>query len=71
MRRCPTTLLTQCAARYYSESFALLFYLQSIRGLKTMSLRMERQQANAQKMADWLTAHPLVTKVNYPVRFAA
>ena len=40
----------------------------SIRGLKTMSLRMERQQANATKMADFLSAHPLVTAVNYPGR---
>ena len=31
-----------------------------------MSLRMERQQANAMKMADFLSAHPLVTAVNYP-----
>ena len=35
-----------------------------------MSLRMERQQANAQKLAAFLAAHPLVTKVNYPVRVA-
>lgn len=75
-----------------------------LRGLKTMSLRMERQQArelsppylsldppslppsihpsiinplpikaaparaqeNCAAMADWLHAHPLVTKINYP-----
>jgi cystathionine beta-lyase len=36
-----------------------------LRGLKTMSLRMERQAANCKRMAEWLAAHPLVTKVNY------
>jgi len=36
-----------------------------IRGLKTMSLRMERQQHNAVRMADFLKKHPLVTKVNF------
>ena len=37
-----------------------------MRGLKTMSLRMERQQQNAMAMAKWLAAHPAVTKINYP-----
>jgi cystathionine beta-lyase len=37
-----------------------------LRGLKTMSLRMERQQQNAMAMAKWLAAHPAVTKINYP-----
>ena len=37
-----------------------------IRGLKTMSLRMERQAANAQRIAEWLAAHPLVANVNFP-----
>jgi len=37
-----------------------------LRGLKTMSLRMERQQSNCMAMAQWLQAHPAVTKVNYP-----
>ena len=37
----------------------------SLRGLKTMALRMERQTQNAQKIAEFLEAHPLVTKVNY------
>ena len=37
-----------------------------IRGLKTMSLRMERQAANAQRIAEWLAAHPLVACVNFP-----
>ena len=38
----------------------------ALRGIKTMALRMERQQENAMKMAKWLEAHPAVTYVNYP-----
>jgi len=37
-----------------------------LRGLKTMSLRMERQQANAMAMAQWLQRHPAVQKISYP-----
>merc|ERR1719420_2113709 len=31
-----------------------------------MKLRMERQQENAMALANWLAAHPAVTKINYP-----
>jgi cystathionine beta-lyase len=37
-----------------------------LRGLKTMALRMERQQHNAWRLAEFLHRHPLVTRVNYP-----
>lgn len=37
-----------------------------IRGLKTLGLRVERQEQNAQRLAEWLDDHPLVTKVYYP-----
>ena len=37
-----------------------------IRGLKTLPLRIERQQENARVLAEWLCNHPLVTKVFYP-----
>lgn len=37
-----------------------------LRGLKTMSLRMEKQQQNAMAMAQWLQTHPAVTKLSYP-----
>jgi len=37
----------------------------SLRGLKTMALRMEKQAANAERIAAYLQSHPLVTKVNY------
>jgi cystathionine beta-lyase/cystathionine gamma-synthase len=40
----------------------------ALRGLKTMALRMEKQQENCLKMAKWLEAHPMVNLVNYPGR---
>ncbi|XP_020535767.1 cystathionine beta-lyase, chloroplastic isoform X2 [Jatropha curcas] len=36
-----------------------------LRGIKTMALRVEKQQDNAQKIAEFLAAHPQVKKVNY------
>ncbi|XP_015900622.1 cystathionine beta-lyase, chloroplastic isoform X1 [Ziziphus jujuba] len=36
-----------------------------LRGIKTMALRVEKQQENAQKVAEFLTSHPRVKKVNY------
>eukprot|EP00879_Flechtneria_rotunda_P019986 GHRR01021013.1.p1 GENE.GHRR01021013.1~~GHRR01021013.1.p1 ORF type:complete len:769 (+),score=330.87 GHRR01021013.1:305-2611(+) len=37
----------------------------ALRGLKTMALRMERSVANAEAMAQFLSTHPLVKKLNY------
>ena len=37
-----------------------------IRGLKTFALRMERQNQNAQAIAEFLAAHPRVERVHYP-----
>jgi cystathionine beta-lyase/cystathionine gamma-synthase len=37
-----------------------------LRGLKTLSLRMERHSLNAMKIACWLERHPQVTRVIYP-----
>eukprot|EP00884_Botryococcus_braunii_P017107 jgi/Botrbrau1/407/Bobra.110_2s0057.1 len=37
-----------------------------LRGLKTMSLRMERAANSAALLAEYLAGHPLVRKVNYP-----
>lgn len=37
----------------------------AMRGIKTFPLRMERQCANASKVAEFLGAHPRVAKVNY------
>lgn len=36
------------------------------RGLKTLPLRVERQFANALKIANWLSEQPEITKVHYP-----
>jgi len=36
------------------------------RGLKTLALRVERQNQNAAKLARWLQRHPAVARVNYP-----
>ena len=38
----------------------------SMRGIKTFPLRMERQCANACRIASWLATHPAVAKVNFP-----
>jgi cystathionine beta-lyase/cystathionine gamma-synthase len=37
-----------------------------LRGMKTLSLRMEKQNANGQKVAEYLEAHPKVERVYYP-----
>ncbi|KAB1222233.1 Cystathionine beta-lyase, chloroplastic [Morella rubra] len=36
-----------------------------LRGIKTMALRVEKQQENAQKIAEFLVSHPRVKKVYY------
>ncbi|MCE3050630.1 hypothetical protein HAX54_047712 [Datura stramonium] len=36
-----------------------------LRGIKTMVLRVEKQQENARKIAEFLSSHPRVKKVNY------
>ncbi len=38
----------------------------SMRGIKTFPLRMERQCANACRLANWLSTHPSIDKVNFP-----
>lgn len=38
----------------------------TIQGVETLSLRMERHVSNAQRVAEYLEAHPLVTYVCYP-----
>jgi len=37
-----------------------------LRGMKTLSLRLDRQQANARTIAEFLAAHPAVDRVYYP-----
>jgi len=38
----------------------------TMRGIKTFPLRMERQCANACRVAQWLSAHPRVERVYFP-----
>ncbi len=38
----------------------------TLRGIKTLALRMERHCANAQAIAAWLEKHPRVERVYYP-----
>lgn len=38
----------------------------TLRGLKTLALRVRRQQENALALAQWLCAHPHVRQVHYP-----
>lgn len=38
----------------------------TLRGLKTLTLRVARQQENALAIATWLTSHPRVRRVYYP-----
>jgi cystathionine gamma-synthase len=42
-----------------------------LRGLRTLPLRLERQSANAQAVAEFLIAHPRVRAVHYPGTTAA
>lgn len=38
----------------------------ALRGLKTLALRLERSSANAMALAEWLSSHPAIDRVNYP-----
>jgi len=38
----------------------------TLRGLKTLPLRLQRHSANAQSVAEWLEQHPKVARVHYP-----
>ena len=37
-----------------------------LRGTKTLPIRMERTNANTMRLAEWLSAHPRVTRTIYP-----
>lgn len=38
----------------------------TIRGMKTLSIRLDRQQENAMRIASWLKSNPQVSRVFYP-----
>jgi cystathionine beta-lyase/cystathionine gamma-synthase len=37
-----------------------------MRGMKTLSVRLDRQQENTSRIAKWLNSHPRISKVYYP-----
>lgn len=39
----------------------------TLRGVKTLSVRMQRHQENAKKIVEWLVDHPEVERVHYPL----
>lgn len=39
---------------------------QTLRGLRTLPLRLDRQEATARALAEWLAGHPHVQSVHYP-----
>lgn len=38
----------------------------TMRGIKTLALRMDKQCANARQLAAWLAAHPRIERVHFP-----
>lgn len=38
-----------------------------LRGLKTLDVRMERHQRNAQKILAWMQQHPEIARIHYPL----
>jgi cystathionine gamma-lyase len=38
----------------------------TLRGIKTLAVRMERHQTNAEKILQWLVEHPKVGRIHYP-----
>ena len=63
-----TPELSEKLRAIYKTTGACLAPLDSwlvIRGIKTLAVRMERQQANAEKIADWLCGQPKIKSVYY------
>ncbi len=57
--------LREHRSTYGATPGALEVFL-ALRGLRTLAVRLERAQANAQAVAEMLAAHPTVTRVLYP-----
>lgn len=54
------------ANKFYGGNIAPQVAWLVLRGIKTLALRMERHNSNAQAIAEKLAAHPKVTAVYYP-----
>jgi cystathionine gamma-synthase len=50
----------------YGASIGGMEAFLTIRGARTLGLRMEKAQANAMELAERLEAHPAITRVRYP-----
>lgn len=61
----PVRRIKEAAVNLGGSMNALTCYLLE-RSLKTLSVRVERQNANAMVIAEFLTRHPAVRRVNYP-----
>ncbi len=59
------TTLREHRSTYGATPGALEIFL-ALRGLRTLSVRLERAQANAQAIAEMLAEHPQVARVRYP-----
>jgi cystathionine gamma-synthase/methionine-gamma-lyase len=53
-------------ARVYGPVLGPFEAYLTMRGVKTFPLRVERQNANACRVASWLASHPKVERVHYP-----
>ncbi len=65
----PAAYITRARVQLLRDTGACLSPFNSflfIQGLETMSLRVQKHVANAQRVAEFLESHPAVTWVNYP-----
>lgn len=51
---------------YFGANLAPMSAFLILQGIETLSLRMERHAKNAQRVAEFLAAHPAVQSVDYP-----
>ena len=58
--------LLRTLSRAYGPVLGPFESYMTMRGMKTFPLRMERQCANACRVASWLKSHPAVERVNFP-----
>jgi O-acetylhomoserine (thiol)-lyase len=65
----PAAYITKARVQLLRDTGACLSPFNSflfLQGLETLSLRVQKHVANAQKVAEFLEGHPAVTWVNYP-----
>ncbi len=64
----PASFIEQCwrQAKIFGPTLSPFEAWLLIRGVKTFGLRLERQNTNAQRIAEFLESHPRVARVFYP-----